>query len=137
MFGLFGGKKDLKPVVLHVDDEKDIRELVVVILQRVGVEVVSAANAPAGLEAARKFKPALALIDILMPGMDGFDLCRLLKAEPALKTIPILMVTALDQIKDVERSLAAGADGYLAKPFEPVKMRAKVRELLKLPGAPA
>lgn len=133
MLGIFGGTHNGKPVVLHVDDEKDILELVAVILERIGVEVISSANGAEALQAAHKFKPALALIDILMPGMDGFDLCRRLKAAPALKAMPILMVTALDQIKDVEKALAAGAVGYITKPFEPAKMRIQISEILDLP----
>lgn len=135
MFGFFEGKKDAKPLVLHVDDEQDIRELVAVILKGSGVTVVGAADATEGLSAAKRLKPKLILLDIAMPGMDGFDLCRKLKTETGLKTVPILMVTAMDQMKHVERALSAGADGYITKPFAPEKVRAKVAELLKLPSA--
>lgn len=132
MFGLFS-KKNGAPLVLHVDDEQDIRELVAVILERFGLKVVGAEHAKDALELCRSVKPDLILLDIVMPGVDGFDLCRRFKTDAKLKAVPILMVTALDQVKDVEKALSAGANGYITKPFEPPKMRAKIAEFLTLP----
>lgn len=125
---MFEKKARARPLVLHVDDEKDIRELVAILLQHFGVDVVSAEGAPEALALVRKDPPDLILLDINMPGVSGFELCRQFKTD--FKAIPILMVTALTQFKDVEKALAAGADGYVTKPFEPLKLKAKLAEHL-------
>lgn len=135
VFGLFGGSSAARtrPLILHVDDEKDIRELVAILVQHFGADVLTAQDAGDGLALARKHKPDLFLLDINMPGVSGFELCRQLKVE--FKGTPILMVTAMTQMKDVEKAMAAGADGYIAKPFEPPKMKAKIAEFIKFPEA--
>lgn len=133
MFG-FGGKRDAsKKLVLHVDDEPDIRTLIKLTLETMGLEVLSAPDGPSAIKQARKVKPDLVLLDILMPTLDGFETCAQLRALPAMKGVPILMLTALSQLKDVERAMGQGADGYVLKPIEVPKLRDKVREALKLP----
>lgn len=134
VFGLFGKSATrTRPLILHVDDEKDIRELVAILVSHFGADIDTAENAGDGLALARKNRPDLILLDINMPGVSGFELCRQMKVE--FKTVPILMVTALTQMKDVEKAMAAGADGYIAKPFEPPKMKAKLAEFIKFPDA--
>jgi two-component system response regulator MtrA len=133
VFGFLGGSKRSRPLVLHVDDEKDIRELVAILVSHFGADVQNAENAGDALALARKNRPDMFLVDISMPGVNGFDLCRQLKVE--FKGVPILMLTALTQMRDVEKAIAAGADGYIAKPFEPPKMKAKMAEFIKFPEA--
>lgn len=133
MFG-FGKKRDsAKKLVLHIDDEPDIRLMIEAALTPLGVQVFSAEDGVAGLALAKKERPDLILLDILMPGMDGYDTCLALRRLPPLKGTPILMLTALSQMKDVERAMAQGADGYVLKPVEVPKLREKVAEALKLP----
>ena len=135
MFGFGGAKRDPnKPLVLHIDDEKDLRLMIEAALKPLALEIISAADGPSGIALAEKEKPQLILLDIRMPGMDGFDACRIMKEKPALKAVPILMMTALSQMKDVERAVAQGADGYILKPVEMPKLRQKVAEILKLPN---
>ncbi|MDE2144027.1 MAG: response regulator [Elusimicrobia bacterium] len=135
MFGLFGGKNRAKPLVLVVDDEEDIRGIITVVLRSMNLDVLSAANGPEGLKLALKEQPDLVLLDIRMPGMDGFDVCRSIKVDKEGNKIPILMVTAMDQHKDVEKALANGADGYIVKPIDNSKFKRKIAEFLKLPPA--
>jgi two-component system response regulator VicR len=134
MFGLFGGKKSrATPLVLVVEDEPDIRGIITVVLRSMNLDVLGAADGPEGLTLALKERPDLILLDIRMPGMDGFDVCRSVKADKAGNKIPIVMVTAMGQHKDVEKALANGADGYIVKPIDNAKFRKKVAEVLKLP----
>ena len=134
--GFFGSpKKRAKPLVLVVDDEDDIRGIITVILRSMNLDVLGAANGPEGLKLALKEHPDLILLDIRMPGMDGFDVCRAIKVDNDAHAIPVVMVTAMDQHKDVEKALANGADGYIVKPLDNAKFRKKVAEFLKLPPA--
>lgn len=135
MFGLFGGKSRAKPLVLVVDDEEDIRGIITVVLRSMNLDVLGAVNGPEGLRLALKEQPDLVILDIRMPGMDGFDVCRGIKVDKDGNKIPVLMVTAMDQHKDVEKALANGADGYIVKPIDNAKFKRKIAEFLKLPPA--
>ncbi|MFI5345521.1 MAG: two-component system response regulator [Elusimicrobiota bacterium] len=136
MLGLFSGrKKRAKPLVLVVDDEDDIRGIITVVLRSMNLDVVGAANGPEGLKFALRDHPDLVILDIRMPGMDGFDVCRSIKVDKDASDIPVVMVTAMDQHKDVEKALANGADGYIVKPIDNAKFKRKVSEFLKLPPA--
>ncbi|MBI3564106.1 MAG: response regulator, partial [Elusimicrobia bacterium] len=95
MFGF--GKERKKPLVLHVDDDREIREIVAVTLIRLDLDVMLAHDGPAGLEMARRERPDLILLDIRMPGMDGFEVCHLLKSDAKTRGIPVVMLTAMDQ----------------------------------------
>ncbi len=131
MLGLFS-KKRTKPLILHIDDEPDIVSMVETALHAAGAEVISAENARDGFALARKKRPDLILLDVLMPITDGFQLCHKLNTDPRTKGIPIVMVTALGQMRDVEKALGNGAQGYLVKPFDVPKLFAKVREFVAL-----
>ena len=131
---LFGKQK--RTVVLHVDDEPDIRGLIYAALTPMGIEVKSAVDGPSGLEMAIKEKPDLILLDVRMPGMDGFAVCGTLRERPEFQNTPIFMITALSQVKDIERAVSQGATGYIIKPIDISKLRHKVIEILgKPPGA--
>jgi CheY-like chemotaxis protein len=134
MFGIFrGGNKRAKPLVLVIDDDDGIRYMLTDILQALGVDVIGAPNGAEGVKLALKMIPNLILLDVRMPMMDGFDVCRTIKNDAKGKAIPILMVTSMDQQKDVEKALANGADGYIAKPLNHVNFKKKIAEVLKLP----
>src|SRR5579885_3566390 len=128
MFFSRSPSKRLKPVILHIDDEPDILGFVALALRELGVEVVSATTAADGIKKAETEKPDLVLLDIMMPGTDGYDACRVIKQRVA--GVKVLMMTALAQMKDVEKALAQGADGYITKPFSIQALKDKIRDAL-------
>jgi Response regulators consisting of a CheY-like receiver domain and a winged-helix DNA-binding domain len=115
--------------VLIVDDDPDIVELMRFYLQREGLAVVSAGDGLAALEAAEQGRADLAVIDIMMPRMDGWALCQRLKAEHP--DMPVLMVTAKGETGHKLKGFHLGADDYLVKPFEPLELAARVKSLLR------
>ena len=118
------------PTVLIVDDEPAILELVRFTLEDDQVRVLEASDGLAALDIARAERPALILLDVRMPHLDGVEVCRRLRAEAALRSTRIVMLTAADQEADRARGLAAGADEYLSKPFSPLALLALVRSIL-------
>jgi len=118
------------PTVLIVDDEPAILELVRFTLEDDQVRVLEAADGLAALDIARAERPALILLDVRMPHLDGVEVCRRLRAEATLGPTRIVMLTAADQEADRARGLAAGADQYLSKPFSPLALLALVRSIL-------
>jgi two-component system cell cycle response regulator DivK len=103
--------------ILVVEDNADNMLLTVMLLQSVGHEVLTAVDAEAGLTLARQERPDLILMDVQLPGMDGLAATALLKADLATRAIPVIALTALAMKGDEERILAAGCDGYIAKPM--------------------
>ncbi len=95
-------------------------------------EVLTAANGPEALEAIEKSKPDIVLLDVMMPGMDGFEVCRHIKSNPLTQHIPVIMVTALDQSEDRIKGLEAGADDFLTKPVNDIALLARVKSLVRL-----
>lgn len=118
--------------ILVVDDIETNRRLLEARLSAEYFEVIEAADGAEAIERARESAPDIILLDIMMPGMDGFEACRLLKSDPATKHIPVVMVTALDQREDRIKGLEAGADDFLTKPVDDVALFARVRSLLRL-----
>ncbi len=118
------------PTVLIVDDEPAILELVRFTLEDDQIRVLEASDGLAALAIARAERPALILLDVRMPHLDGVEVCRRLRAEAALGSTRIVMLTAADQEADRARGLAAGADEYLSKPFSPLALLALVRSIL-------
>lgn len=116
--------------ILIVEDEAHIVELVRVCLEDPEVEVLDARDGVAGLVLARQAVPDLVLLDVMMPRLDGFALCRTLKEDPRTQGIPVVMLTA--RTLELERQLGreAGADAYLCKPFSPARLRELVLDLL-------
>ena len=121
---------DGQPVILAADDDPDIRELVAFRLERSGYTVLQAADGEEALALALEHKPDLAVLDVMMPKMDGFEVVRRLRAEEATKRMPIIMLTARAQDSDVEEGFESGADDYLRKPFSPQELRARVQSIL-------
>jgi DNA-binding response OmpR family regulator len=117
--------------VLVADDDPDIRELVRFKLEQGGHEVTTVADGDAALEAARANGPyALILLDVMMPRRTGIEVCEALRADPTMRAVPILLLTAKAQEADVERGFAAGADDYIVKPFSPRELSSRVTAAL-------
>ena len=115
--------------ILVADDNDDVRKLVALVLSRTG-RVLEAADGEGALAVARLRRPDLAVLDVQMPGPDGIEVCRRLKADPTTAGMPIVILTA-DVASDArERALAAGADAFVTKPFRPAELLAFVRRLL-------
>jgi DNA-binding response OmpR family regulator len=115
--------------VLLVDDEPVIRELVKAMLEGGGVEVRCVADGAKAVQEARAYHPDLVLLDVVLPGLDGFSVCRLLKADPALAGAPVHMLTARASDADHVTARRAGADGYIEKPFKGQALQALVASL--------
>ena len=124
------------PKILIADDEPHIRLLLEQSLEELdaqGVELLAADNGKHALEVIRKDRPELVLLDIMMPRMNGFDVCRAVKDDPETKGVQIILLTAKGQEFDRQKGSEAGADLYLTKPFDPDEVLEKARELLHLP----
>ena len=117
--------------VLIVEDEPDIRELVVHHLKRDGYEVGSAASGEEALRQVRSMRPDLVVLDLMMPAMNGLEVCRRLRQDPATAGLPIVMLTAKGDEVDRVLGLELGADDYVVKPFSPKELLARVRAVLR------
>ncbi|MEO8067441.1 MAG: response regulator transcription factor [Flavobacteriales bacterium] len=121
--------------VLLVDDEVDILELLKYNLEREGIQVITAQNGKEGLKKAKEFKPQLIVLDIMMPGMDGVDVCMQLREMPEFKDALIVFLTARGEDYSQIAGFEAGADDYITKPVRPKVFVSKVKALLKRKGA--
>ena len=119
-----------RPVVLVADDDDDIRDLVAFRLDRAGYEVLRAGDGQQALDLAREHKPDLAVLDVMMPKLTGYDVTRELRADAATSRIPVILLTARVQEADVARGFEAGADDYVKKPFSPQELKARVQAVL-------
>ena len=116
--------------ILVADDEQDIRELVAYRLSRAGYTIIEARDGQEALELAADQAPDMAVLDVMMPRLNGFDLTERLRHTPATQRLPILLMSASVQEVDISRGFAAGADGYLTKPFTPDQLLTRVRDVL-------
>jgi len=116
--------------ILAVDDDIDILDLVQMSLTADGFDVVTASNGPEALEQARAHSPDLILLDLMMPGMGGFEVMEKLKADPQTRTIPVIMLTARAQTHEKVQGLNAGADDYITKPFDLKELTARIEAVL-------
>jgi two-component system, cell cycle response regulator DivK len=116
--------------ILYVEDNEYNRKIVRQLLARTSYRLIEAVDGEAGVEAARRELPDLILMDVQLPKMSGLDATRLLRADPATGHIPILVITSFALSGDRERAAEAGATGYLAKPYSPRELLARVREIL-------
>ena len=119
-----------KKRILIVDDEEDLRKMLKFRLESVGYDVTEAGDGNDGLDKARSTKPDLMILDLMLPKIDGYKVCRMLKFDEKHKHIPIIMFTARAQKKDEDMGKEMGADAYITKPFEPEVLLAKIKELL-------
>ncbi len=118
--------------VLIVDDNRQNVELLEAYLSALPCEISSAFDGVEALAAVAQRPPDLILLDIMMPRMSGFEVCQRLKSDPATRDIPVLMVTALNEVGDVERGAEAGTDDFLSKPFNRIELLTRVRSLLRM-----
>ncbi len=121
-----------KSTVLIVDDERLIREAFDALLSSQGYNLIFAANGVEAIEKAQETTPDLILLDVMMPGMDGFEVCRKLRADPRLGEVPIIMVTALHDRQSRLEGIEAGADDFITKPFDSIELRARVKTVIRL-----
>jgi phosphate regulon transcriptional regulator PhoB len=123
--------------ILVVEDEQDIAELIRYNVERAGYQARAVPDGRRALDLARREPPDLVILDLLLPGMDGLEVCRRLRAEPATRALPIIMVTAKGEETDRVVGLEMGADDYLVKPFSPRELVARVRAVLRRREEPA
>jgi len=117
--------------ILIIEDEKDIVDLIEYHLKQSGFSVISALDGPAGLDKAKKKRPNLIILDLMLPEMDGKDVCRGLKSNPLTQSIPILMLTAKAEETDRLIGFELGADDYVTKPFSPKELVLRVKAILR------
>jgi two-component system cell cycle response regulator DivK len=116
--------------ILVIEDQEDNRQIVRDLMAASGYELIEATTGEEGIEAAARETPDLILMDIQLPGIDGYEVTRRIKANPQLKTIPIIAVTSYALSGDDKKAFAAGCDGYVTKPYSPRLLLAKIREYL-------
>ena len=120
-----------KETILVVEDEEDIRELLKYNLEKEGYQVFGAATGEEGLRAVRDRPPDLILLDLMLPGIDGLEVCRRIRGEAQTQHLPIIMLTAKGEEADIVTGLELGADDYIAKPFSPRVLLARLRAALR------
>jgi two-component system cell cycle response regulator DivK len=116
--------------ILVIEDEEDNRRIVRDLLTSVGYEIIEAVTGEEGVQAAATHLPDLILMDIQLPGLDGYEATRRIKANPTLRHIPIIVVTSYALSGDDVKAFEAGCDAYVSKPFSPRALLAKIREYL-------
>jgi CheY-like chemotaxis protein len=116
--------------ILIAEDERDIRDLITFTLTFAGHTVVAAVNGEDAVEKARQVLPELILMDVRMPRMTGYEACEIMKADPQLKDIPVVFLSAKGQDSEIKTGLDVGAAEYLLKPFAPTELTQRVSELL-------
>jgi DNA-binding response OmpR family regulator len=117
--------------ILVVDDEIDLVEMLTMRLESNNYQVISASDGQEGLDKARTEKPDLIILDLMLPKIDGYKVCRMLKFDEKYRQIPVILFTARAQESDIKLGEEVGADAYVTKPFEPDILLGKVAELLK------
>ncbi|MHC4666689.1 MAG: response regulator [Planctomycetota bacterium] len=125
-------EEEKTPVVLVVDDNQQNLELVQAYLEDVDCETIPAYDGPEALEIVNREKPDLILLDVMMPKMSGFEVCKRIKNTPKTSDIPVIMVTALNEFGDIERAIDCGTDDFLSKPVNKLELLTRVRTMLKL-----
>ncbi len=129
---MFRHKGDMdKKIILVIDDELELVKAIKIRLEQAGYETLVAYNGQEGLETARKEKPDLIILDLMLPKMDGYKVCRMLKFDDKYKKIPIIMLTAKAQESDEKLGFETGADVYITKPYQHEVVLIKIKELLK------
>jgi two-component system, OmpR family, alkaline phosphatase synthesis response regulator PhoP len=122
------------PRILIADDNAQNRELLEALLAKIDCDTEFAVDGQDTLSKVDSFHPDLILLDVMMPKLNGFEVCRKLKASPPTSRIMILMVTALSELGDIERAVAAGTDDFLSKPVNALELQKRVSNMLKLKG---
>jgi DNA-binding response OmpR family regulator len=121
----------MKKKILIVDDEKQIARMLKIRMEAFGYEADTAHDGIEGLAKAQQYKPDLIILDVMMPKMDGFEVCRKLKENPVFRSTPVIMLSVKAEEKANDLGAIAGADDYMPKPFEPEILMEKIKKLLK------
>ena len=129
---IFENEERKIPVILIVDDNEQNLELLQAYLEDVDCETIAAYDGVEALEKVAESSPDLILLDIMMPKMSGFEVCKRLKKDPKTTDIPIIMVTALNEFGDIERGIDCGTDDFLSKPVNKLELWTRVKTMLKL-----
>lgn len=122
----------MKPKILAVDDNPANIEILEAYLLKDGYEIIKASNGIEALEKVNEHSPDIILLDIMMPEMNGYEVCEKLKNDPKYRFIPIIMLTAMQDIKDKIKSIEAGADDFITKPFNHLELRTRIKSLLRI-----
>jgi len=117
--------------IVVIEDEADILEVLQYNLKREGYMVVASRDGEAGLDSIRRENPDLVLLDLMLPGLDGLEVCKRLQSDPTTAAVPVIMVTAKGEESDVVSGLQIGADDYVTKPFSPKELLARVKAVLR------
>jgi len=117
--------------ILIADDNENIRDALTYLLEDEGYELLLAKDGADTLRKVRELKPDILFLDIMMPEVNGYDVCRTIKNDPDLKSIYVIMLTAKGQVAEQERGKEVGADEYIVKPFSPMEILARVKNLLQ------
>jgi len=125
-------EQEKTPMVLVVDDNHQNLELLQAYLEDLDCETVPAYDGPQALEIIAKSAPDLILLDVMMPKMSGFEVCKRIKNDPHTCDIPVIMVTALNEFGDIERAIDVGTDDFLSKPVNKLELLTRVKTMLKL-----
>jgi CheY-like chemotaxis protein len=123
---------DLTNKILVVDDNEQNLELLQAYLEDIDCQISTAVDGADALEKVRADQPDLILLDVMMPKISGFEVCRRLKKDPKTAMIPIIMVTALSEIGDIERAINSGTDDFISKPVNRLELTTRVKTMLKL-----
>jgi CheY-like chemotaxis protein len=123
---------DQKPKVLVVDDNPQNLELILAYLEDVDCQSMAAEGGQQALEIIKTTPPDLVLLDVMMPKISGFEVCKRIKSNPASADIPVIMVTALNEIGDIEKAINSGTDDFLSKPVNKWELLTRVKTMLKL-----
>ena len=121
-----------KSTILVVDDNSQNLELLQAYLEDLRCKVITAVDGLEAMKAVTQHNPDLILLDIMMPRMSGFEVCRRLKQNPATADIPVVMITALNELGDIERAVAVGTDDFLSKPINKLELLTRVKSLLRV-----
>jgi twitching motility two-component system response regulator PilG len=120
--------------ILVVEDEESLLKLESILFTSKGYQVTGVRDGKGALEAIAQSRPDLVVLDVMLPGLDGFEVCRAIKADPQTGSIPVVMLTAKKSSVDLERGRLAGADAYITKPFKSVKVLEVIEALLAAPA---
>jgi two-component system alkaline phosphatase synthesis response regulator PhoP len=125
-------EKEKTPIVIVVDDDEPSLELLQAYLEDVDCVTISAQDGLEALEIISRKTPDLVLLDVMMPKMSGFEVCKRIKNDPKTSDIPVIMVTALNEFGDIERGIDSGTDDFISKPVNKLELVTRVRTMLKL-----
>jgi CheY-like chemotaxis protein len=125
-------QQEKTPIILIVDDDQPSLELLQAYLEDIDCQTVPAHDGPQALKIISKTPPDLVLLDIMMPKMSGFEVCKRIKNDPRISSIPVIMVTALTEFGDIEQAINSGTDDFISKPLNKLELLTRVKTMLRL-----